>query len=105
MYKVLLADDEMLDLEGMKQFIPWSELGMEVVGAVNNGFSACEVMEKQPIDILVTDINMPNMSGLELARRALGFKSDLRILFVSGYQDFHYVKQAVAAACGCPGTR
>ncbi|WP_152396142.1 response regulator [Paenibacillus guangzhouensis] len=96
MYKVLLADDEMLDLEGMKQFIPWSELGMEVVGAVNNGFSACEVMEKQPIDILVTDINMPNMSGLELARRALGYKSDLRILFVSGYQDFHYVKQALS---------
>jgi two-component system response regulator YesN len=96
MYKVLLADDEMLDLEGMKQFIPWSELGLEVVDAVSNGFSACEVMEQHVIDILVTDVNMPNMSGLELARLALDKKSDLRIIFVSGYQDFHYVKQALS---------
>lgn len=96
MYKVLLADDEHLDLEGMKQFIPWSELGLEVVGAVNNGFAACEVMEKQSIDILVTDVNMPNMSGLELARIAINRKPDVRIIFVSGYQDFHYVKQALS---------
>lgn len=96
MYNVLLADDEMLDLEGMKQFIPWSSLGMEVVGAVTNGFSACEIMEKQRIDILVTDVNMPNMSGLELARRAIDHNSDIRVIFVSGYQDFHYVKQALS---------
>ncbi|OAB45820.1 response regulator [Paenibacillus antarcticus] len=96
MYKVLLADDEHLDLEGMKQFIPWTELGLEVVGAVNNGFAACEVMDKLSIDILVTDVNMPNMSGLELARIAIDRKPDIRVVFVSGYQDFHYVKQALS---------
>lgn len=96
MYKVLLADDEMLDLEGMKQFIPWSKLGLKVVDAVSNGFAACEVIEHQPVDILVTDINMPNMSGLELARKAMEKKPDIRIVFVSGYQDFHYVKQALS---------
>ncbi|MGG6310682.1 response regulator [Paenibacillus macerans] len=96
MYKVLLADDEHLDLEGMKRFIPWSELGLEVVGAVSNGFSACELMERQPVDILVTDVNMPNMSGLELARRAIDRKPDVRVVFVSGHQDFHYVKQALS---------
>ncbi|UHA72808.1 helix-turn-helix domain-containing protein [Paenibacillus sp. 481] len=96
MYKVLLADDEMLDLEGMKQFIPWQQLGLEIVAAVNNGFSACEVIEQQHIDILVTDVNMPNMSGLELARHALDKRSETRIIFVSGYQDFHYVKQALS---------
>ncbi|NWL87628.1 MULTISPECIES: response regulator [unclassified Paenibacillus] len=96
MYKVLLADDEMLDLEGMKQFIPWSELGLEVVAAVSNGFSACEVLEQQKIDILVTDVNMPNMSGLELARIAIQKSANIRIIFVSGYQDFHYVKQALS---------
>ena len=96
MYKVLLADDEHLDLEGMRTFIPWSELGMEVVGAVSNGFSACELMERQAIDILVTDVNMPHMSGLELARRAMDRKPDVRVVFVSGHQDFHYVKQALS---------
>lgn len=96
MYKVLLADDEMLDLEGMKRFIPWSELGLEVVDAVSNGFAACDVIKHRPVDILVTDINMPNMSGLELARKAIEKKPDIRIVFVSGYQDFHYVKQALS---------
>ncbi|WP_331872309.1 response regulator [Cohnella abietis] len=93
---MLLADDEILDLEGMRKFIPWRELGLEVVGAVNNGFAACEVIDKQQIDILVTDIRMPNMSGLELAKKALEKQENLRIIFVSGHQDFNYVKQAIS---------
>ncbi|AGN70500.1 response regulator transcription factor [Paenibacillus caseinilyticus] len=96
MYKVLLADDENLDLEGMKTFIPWQELGMEVVDAVTNGFAACKVLETETVDILVTDVRMPNMSGLELAKRAIEKQGALRVIFVSGYQDFHYVKQALA---------
>ncbi|MEF2967126.1 response regulator [Paenibacillus sp. M1] len=96
MYKVLLADDELLDLEGMKRFIPWERLGMEVVEAVSNGFAACEVLNRQAVDILVTDVNMPNMSGLELARIAIDKKPNVRIIFVSGYQDFHYVKEALS---------
>ncbi|QMV43514.1 response regulator [Cohnella cholangitidis] len=96
MYKVLLADDEVLDLEGMRKFIPWQEMGLEVVEAVNNGFAACEVIEREHIDILVTDIRMPNMSGLELAKKALEKQENLRIIFVSGHQDFNYVKQAIS---------
>ncbi|MNW45947.1 putative response regulatory protein [compost metagenome] len=53
-------------------------------------------MERQSVDILVTDVNMPNMSGLELARRALDRKPDVRVVFVSGHQDFHFVKQALS---------
>ncbi|MFD1955410.1 response regulator [Paenibacillus thailandensis] len=96
MYKVLIADDEMLDLEGMRRFIPWSELGLEVVAAVHNGYDACDVLNRQDVDILVTDVHMPSMSGLELARKALELAADIRIVFVSGYQDFHYVKEALA---------
>jgi two-component system, response regulator YesN len=92
---VLLADDEMLDLEGMLRFIPWKELGMEVTEAVNSGFAAIEVLRREKIDILVTDIRMPNMTGLELVRKALEYCEDLHVIFVSGYQDFSYVKQAL----------
>ncbi|MFC7678644.1 response regulator [Paenibacillus sp. GCM10028914] len=96
MYKVLLVDDEELDLEGMKRFIPWSELGMEVKGSVNNAVTACEVLEAESIDILVSDVNMPYMSGLELARIALERKPNIRIIFVSGYQEFSYVQEALS---------
>ncbi|MFC4101902.1 response regulator [Paenibacillus xanthanilyticus] len=100
-YKVLLADDERLDLEGMRTFIPWQELGMEVVDAVTNGFNARSVLTSEKIDILVTDVRMPHMSGLELAELALNEKKDLKVIFVSGYQDFHYAKQALSLnACG-----
>ncbi|MDQ8733117.1 helix-turn-helix domain-containing protein [Paenibacillus sp. LHD-38] len=96
MYKVLLADDERLDLEGMRTFIPWQDLGMEVVAGVLNGFDACKVLDAEKIDIIVTDVRMPNMTGLELARRALEQSKDIKIIFVSGYQDFSYVKQALS---------
>lgn len=100
MYKVLLADDEMLDLEGMKTFIPWPELGLEVAAAVNSGFEACEVLDREGIDILVTDIRMPNMSGLELAKRAREKRRGLRVVFVSGHRDFQYAKQAMELNAG-----
>lgn len=96
MYKVLLADDEVLDLEGMKSFIPWESLGMTVVDSVNSGFAAWEILQKENIDILVTDVRMPNMTGIELAQKALKIHDELQVIFVSGYQDFSYVKQAIA---------
>lgn len=100
-YKVLLADDERLDLDGLRTFIPWGELGLEVVDAVTNGFNARSVLTSEQVDILVTDVRMPHMSGLELAELALSEKKDLKVIFVSGYQDFHYAKQALSLnACG-----
>lgn len=96
MYKVLLADDERLDLEGMRTFIPWQDLGMEVIAGVMNGFDACKVLDAEKVDIIVTDVRMPNMTGLELARRALEQSKGIKIIFVSGYQDFSYVKQALS---------
>ncbi|WP_068776958.1 response regulator [Paenibacillus sp. FJAT-26967] len=96
MYQVLLADDEYLDLEGLRAFIPWERLGLHVVGAVNNGFDAVKLMEQEKVDILVTDVRMPSMTGLELARQALEKYTDLRIIFVSGHQDFAYVKEALS---------
>ncbi|WP_053377140.1 response regulator [Paenibacillus sp. FJAT-27812] len=57
MYKVLLVDDEELDLEGMKRFIPWSELGMEVKGSVNNALSACEIIDGHPSVLMSEPFN------------------------------------------------
>ncbi|QGQ98368.1 response regulator [Paenibacillus psychroresistens] len=95
MYKVLIVDDEILDLMGLQQHIDWEELDMEIVSSANNGFVALEYLTKNHVDILVSDINMPIMTGLELAREALKHKSNLRIVFVSGYSEFQYAKQAI----------
>ncbi|MHA6532005.1 response regulator [Paenibacillus sp. BAC0078] len=96
MYKVLLVDDELLDLEGLQRFMDWDGLGMEVCAAASSGFEALEVLESQDVDIIVTDIRMPIMSGMELARRALELSPKLKIVFVSGYEDFQYAKQAIS---------
>ncbi|MEC0238737.1 response regulator [Paenibacillus dokdonensis] len=95
MYNVLLADDEVLDLRGMERFIPWKELQMNVAAVVSSGFAALDYIRQHPIDILITDIRMPIMSGLELSREALQLLPQLKIIFVSGYEDFHYAKQAM----------
>ncbi|MFC4778811.1 response regulator [Paenibacillus sp. GCM10023252] len=95
MYRVVLADDEMLDLEGMERLLPWQELGMEVVCAASNGFEALDYLRQEKADILVSDIRMPIMSGLELVRLAKELQPELQVLFVSGHEDFQYAKQAI----------
>lgn len=97
MYKVLLVDDEDLDLAGLKRLIDWQGLGMEVAAALHNGYSALEFIRsrKEEIHLVVTDINMPIMSGLEFTRRAIELEPDLKVLYVSGYEDFHYARQAI----------
>ncbi len=95
MFKVLLVDDEILDLEGLERLIPWGKLDMTVVGAFDDAFEALSFMEQNEVDIVVSDIKMPILTGLELARRTLELQPKVKIIFVSGYEDFHYAKQAL----------
>lgn len=101
MYRVLLVDDEDLDLEGLTRFIPWESLQMEVVASVNNAISAWDLIQRVELDILITDIRMPKMSGLELARMAQEKHKDIRVVFVSGYEDFQYAKEALQLNASC----
>lgn len=96
MYKVLLVDDELLDLEGLARFMDWSSLDMEVCASAASGFEALEMLDSHMVDIMVSDIKMPIMSGMELARRALEKQPLLKVIFVSGYEDFHYARQAIS---------
>ncbi|MBC8079181.1 MAG: helix-turn-helix domain-containing protein [Gorillibacterium sp.] len=95
MLKVLLVDDEKLDLSGLRQLIPWNDLDLEVVHAVNSAFAALEILSQQHIDILISDIRMPIMTGLELGIRAKELIPTLKIVFISGYEDFQYAKKAI----------
>ncbi|WP_127493727.1 response regulator [Paenibacillus glycanilyticus] len=94
-YKVMLVDDESIDLEWLQRRIPWGNMGMQVTAQFNSSFHALNKLSEQPVDILITDINMPIMSGLELARKAKAQQSELIIIFVSGHEEFDYAKQAL----------
>lgn len=96
MYKVLLVDDDLPDLERLKRFIPWDDLNMEVVAIATNGMKALSYVRGQDINVLVTDIRMPIMSGLELTERGLDINNNMKVIFVSSYDDFEYAKQAVS---------
>ncbi len=98
MLKVLIADDEIKVSKLIQCLVQWDELGMEVIGTVNDGVKAYEmILEKHP-DIVITDIRMPGMDGIELVEKVLGrVGSDRKVFFViiSGYSQFEYAQQAV----------
>ncbi|MBC8079108.1 MAG: response regulator [Gorillibacterium sp.] len=96
MYKVLLVDDEYIDLEGMRTLIPWKDLGMEVVSAVTSATEALRIMGTMPIDLLVTDIQMPSMTGLELIERSVELQPRMKAIIISGYDNFQYAKKAIS---------
>ncbi|RCW43425.1 response regulator transcription factor [Paenibacillus prosopidis] len=93
--KVLLVDDEAHITRNLEKVIPWEMLGLTVAGTAKNGVEALGLMEQQSIDLLLCDIRMPVMDGLELVRhiREKGIPCD--IIMLSGYQDFAYTRTAI----------
>lgn len=80
----------------MRDFIPWKELGVKVVGEASGCPQALEMATRLRPEIIITDIKMPDMSGLELASRLKPAMPLLKVIFVSGYQDFEYAKNAIS---------
>lgn len=95
-FKVLLIDDEPGALEGMQLWIEWEELGFEICGTCSNGAEGLRLMAELAPDLVVTDVNMPLMSGLEMIEewRKNGNKK-IRFAIVSGYSEFEYARKAM----------
>ena len=94
-YKVILVDDEEEVIDVMEAKIRWNELGFEVVGSATNGVKALELIEKLQPDVVLTDIKMPYMDGLELARRVRADYPNIYIMLCTGFDEFEYAKEAV----------
>lgn len=96
MLHLLIVDDEWLDREGLRDQIMRMDLPREmVIHTAKSGAEALRLMQMQAVDILMTDIRMPQMTGLELVGRAMQQQPQLLTIFVSGYDDFAYAQQAI----------
>lgn len=95
MYRVLLVDDEVLTREAISENVKWNELGFELCGACADGREATEYIKKSCPDLVLTDICMPHMDGLGLAKYIHENYPDIKVVIISGYDDFDYAKQAL----------
>lgn len=94
-YTVLVAEDEPLIMESIVRHIETADQGFAVVGAVNNGEKAWELIQQQIPHILFSDIQMPVMSGLELLKKTGEEYPDILKVVISGYADFEYARKAI----------
>ena len=99
MMKVMLVDDEPFIMQGLKVLIDWNELGYEIVKMASNGGEAYEYLQNEKVDMVISDISMPVMTGLDLLKRIReeGL-SDAYFVILSGYNDFKYAQQAIRYA-------
>ncbi|GAA0851640.1 hypothetical protein GCM10008915_67790 [Bifidobacterium pullorum subsp. gallinarum] len=93
--KLLIAEDEISVREGMVRLIDWESHGIVICGEAGNGSEALSIMESCSPDILLTDIRMPHMDGLELIEQAQSRGFKFRPIILSGYNEFSYAKQAI----------
>lgn len=95
MYTIAVVDDEEELRKAIIKRIDWESVGFQVVGEADNGIEALELVEKKEPDLLLTDIRMPFLSGLELARQVREIRPATQIAFLSGYDEFVYAQQAI----------
>ncbi len=94
MYKLLIIDDEEKIVEGMGSLFPWQSIGFEVVGQFTDGQKALDYIGKNEVHVVLTDIEMPGMNGLELSRALMAYKG-LKVVLFSSYSHYEYFRGAI----------
>ena len=95
MYNLLIVDDEIISRLGITSLLDWEEAGFRVIDSVANGEEALEIMKSQSIDLVITDIKMPVMTGIELIREAKACGIESSFVVLSSYDDYAYVREAL----------
>lgn len=95
MVKVLVVDDEYFAREGMKKTIDWDTLGCTLCGEADNGVVGVELARNLKPDIIITDIKMPGMDGIEMANSIKEFLPNCKFIIITGYDEFEYAKRAI----------
>lgn len=95
MYNLIIVEDEALIRENIVKIIDFKQLGFNVIGLCENGIVAFEMFKNNDIDLVITDICMPFMDGIELAEKIMSINSSVKILILTGYDDFEYARRAL----------
>ena len=95
MWKVMVADDETYMLEAMEKLIDWKKLDCRLVYKAQNGQELLEYMKKEVPDIIITDIKMPLVSGIEVAQYVYDHMLPTKVIILSAYADFEYAQEAI----------
>ena len=93
-YRILIVDDEFLMLHNLQFLTDWETHGYQIAGQAVNGKEAIEFIKKQPVDIVLTDVYMPVMDGIALTKRLHAEYPEIRVLIMSSYSDFQYVRDS-----------
>lgn len=94
MYKLIIIDDEEKIVGGMAQLFPWENIGFTVVEVFTSARKALEYIEQNPVDVVLTDIEMPDMNGLELSKQLMAYPKIEKIFF-SSYSNYEYFRTAL----------
>ncbi|WP_019637991.1 response regulator transcription factor [Paenibacillus fonticola] len=95
MRKVFFVDDEPLIAQGLTSIIEWSQYQLKIAGSANDGLQALEKLKEESVDLLITDIMMPRMNGLELIKKVKEMHPRTKFIVLSGYEEFEYVKVGI----------
>lgn len=95
MYKILLVDDDKAMCFLYSKMKVWSECGFEISNVANDGKSALEILNKNQFDVVITDIRMPFIDGIELLKEIKDKNMDICVIFISSYDDFEYARQGL----------
>ena len=95
MYRVIIVDDEPVIRRGLRETVEWDSLGLEVAGEAADGIEALKLIRDIRPEILITDIRMPDMDGIQLIRAVKALDFDVKITILSGYSDYNYLKAAI----------
>lgn len=95
MYRIMVIDDNHLSVDGICQNIDWQALNASVEYKVYDGITALEILSGSPVDLIISDIEMPRMSGLDMAEKILHIDHNIKIILISAFDKFEYARQAV----------
>lgn len=95
MYSLIIVDDEVKIREGLMNLFPWDKIGFEIKGNFSNASDALAYIADNRIDVVLTDIKMPGMTGIDLSKAVMKQRPDTIVVFLTGYSDFNYMREAI----------